>query len=280
MKRNVLNSPRLLEFKKKRQKIFLNKIFLSLFALLFIFAGLAYISHLEQLNISEVEITGNKVESKEMIETAVKKEITGNYLWFFPKTNIFFYPKDNIEKDLFNQFNRLKSVSLSVENKTLKVSLDERIALYTWCGEMMNSVDGLSKEEKCYFIDEAGYIFAEAPYFSGEVYFKFYGGALEKPSPIFSQLVLFKENLEKNGLKISSIYVADDGDGKVFLSSAGKSATEGQILFKTDADLEIVVVNLVTALAAEPLKSEFKNKYSLLSYIDLRFGNKVYYKFK
>ena len=81
MKRNVLNSPRLLEFKKKRQKIFLNKIFLSLFALLFIFAGLAYISHLEQLNISEVEITGNKVESKEMIETAVKKEITGNVIF-------------------------------------------------------------------------------------------------------------------------------------------------------------------------------------------------------
>src|SRR3989344_971807 len=291
MKRNVLNSPRLLEFKKKRQKIFLNKIFLSLFALLFIFAGLAYISHLEQLNISEVEITGNKVESKEMIETAVKKEITGNYLWFFPKTNIFFYPKDNIEKDLFNQFNRLKSVSLSVENKTLKVSLDERIALYTWCGEMMNSVDGLSKEEKCYFIDEAGYIFAEAPYFSGEVYFKFYGATDSKENTpigsyfladIFQKLILFKEALSHMGLKPAVLYMdkEENEDIKIFLSSANTLPNAPEIIFKADSDLEIIAENLQTALTTEPLQSNFKNKYSSLLYIDLRYGNKVYYKFK
>jgi len=37
--------------------------------------------------------------------------------------------------------------------------------------------------------------------------------------------------------------------------------------------------NLDTALNTEPLKSDFKKKYSSLEYIDLRFGNKVYSKF-
>lgn len=288
MKRNVLNSPRLLELKKKRLKIFLNKIFLSLIALLVIFASLAYISGLKQLNIKEVEIIGNKVEDKEMIETTVKKEIAGNYLWFFPKTNIFFYPKDNIKKDLFNQFNRLKSISLYLKNKVLKVSLTERTALYTWCGDTMNLIVGLSSsnsttKEKCYFLDEAGYIFDEAPYFSGDVYFKFYGLAnfgtyFSKEN--FRQLIYFKDTLLRIGLKPVSLSVLDNGDIKVFLSNSNKMPIGPYIALKAGSNFQKVAENLEIALNAEPLQSNFKNKYSSLLYIDLRFGNKVYYKFK
>ena len=291
MKRNVLNSPRLLELKKKRLKIFLNKIFLSLVALLVIFASLAYISRLKQLNINEVEIIGNKTEDKEIIETTVKKEITGNYSWFFPKTNIFFYPKDNIKKDLFNQFNRLKSISLSVKNKMLKVALTERTALYTWCGiefpEALlvesSTSKASGKEEKCYFMDEAGYIFDEAPYFSGDVYFKFYGLAnfgtyFSKEN--FRQLIYFKDTLLGIGLKPVSLYILDNGDIKVFLSNSNKAPTEPYIALKAGSNFQKVAENLEIALSAEPLQSNFKNKYSSLLYIDLRFGNKVYYKFK
>src|SRR3989344_4952418 len=279
LKRNALNSPRLLELKRKRQNAFRNKILFFVFLLILLIIGSVYLSRISGLNIKGVEISGNNVVDTENIKEVVNEKLTGKYLWFFPRTNVLFYPSDKIKTDLYEKFQGLQDINLRINSKgVLEISVSERSAIYTWCGKVPLDAGGVT--QKCNFMDKDGYVFDEAPYFSGEVYFKFYGGVLEKPSPIFSQLVLFKENLEKNGLKISSIYVADDGDGKVFLSSAGKSATEGQIRFKTDADLEIVVVNLVTALAAEPLKSEFKNKYSLLSYIDLRFGNKVYYKFK
>jgi nucleoside-diphosphate-sugar epimerase len=38
--------------------------------------------------------------------------------------------------------------------------------------------------------------------------------------------------------------------------------------------------NLDAAIDTEPLKSKLKNKFSSLEYIDLRYGNKVYDKFK
>src|SRR3989344_2973930 len=113
MKRNILNSPRLLELKRHRRKVFLGKVLFFVFTLSVIFAGLAYVSRISSLNISEIEILGNKTLDTEIIKSTVQNEIIGNYLWFFPKTNIFFYPKDNIKKDLFDQFNRLQSINLS-----------------------------------------------------------------------------------------------------------------------------------------------------------------------
>ena len=240
LKRNALNSPRLLELKRKRQNAFRNKILFFVFLLILLIIGSVYLSRISGLNIKGVEISGNNVVDTENIKEVVNEKLTGKYLWFFPRTNVLFYPSDKIKTDLYEKFQGLQDINLRINSKgVLEISVSERSAIYTWCGKVPLDAGGVT--QKCNFMDKDGYVFDEAPYFSGEVYFKFYGGALEKPSPIFSQLVLFKENLEKNGLKISSIYVADDGDGKVFLSSAGKSATEGQILFKTDADLEIVV---------------------------------------
>jgi hypothetical protein len=197
----------------------------------------------------------------------------------------------------------------------LVVSLAERKAMYTWCGispdVVVQGIPGstTSGSDDCYFIDQDGYIFDKAPYFSGEVYFKFYGtpdapdvprldssrrgtsGGLSTadsdfdPSGSFfsqqhfQQLISLRDILVGLGLKPVSLYVTNDGDIQIFLSSGSASSSGPEILLKLDADYENVAENLEAALTTAPLQSEFKNKYSSLLYIDLRFGNKVYYKF-
>lgn len=290
MKRNVLNSPRLLELKKHRQQVFLKKFLFSLFALLVIFAFLVYISRIPSLNIEKVEIVGNKIIDTEMLKTATEKEIAGNYLWLFPKTNILIYPQNNIKEELSSQFKRLRDITFSVkEGKILEVSVTERMALYTWCGVTLpESNGGNASESKCYFLDDSGYIFDEAPYFSGEVYFKFYGlDTLNKDNPPgsyfmgenFGKIITFKKTLEQIGLKPVVFYLTGDGDAKIFLSK-GTSSMGPEIIFKANSDFQKISENLQTALTTEPLQTNFKKKYSSLEYIDLRFGNKVYYKFK
>ncbi len=288
MKRNVLNSPGLLELKKRRHKVFFNKILILLFGVLVIFFSLVYLSHLNRLNISEVEIFGNKVLDTETLKEAVDREIAGKYLWLFPKTNIFIYPKNTIKNGLHNEFKRIKDISLTIKNtKTLEVSLTEREAKYTWCGEDSSDVGRPvsgrpTSEEKCYFVDEDGYVFDEAPYFSGNVYFKFYGTLSESyfSKQNFKQLILFRDVLVGMGLKPIALYTTKDGDIQIFLSSVNPSLIEPKIILKADADFQNVAENLQAALDTEPLKSKFKNKYSTLEYIDLRFGNKVYDKFQ
>lgn len=285
-KRNVLNSPRLLELKKGRRRVLLGKILLFILAFLVVFFLLAYISRLPSLNISAIEINGNKAVETDTIKASVQKEIEGKYLWLFPRTNIFLYPKKDIEKNLSNQFTRLNDVNLSIKNsKILEVKLTERVALYTWCGIVLPET---APNQKCYFMDEDGFIFDEAPYFSGGVYFKFYGTTnLEGNVPSsgyfseqnFKKLISFKKALENIKLKPVALYIQDDGDVTILLSGGIKSS-EPEIILKVDSDIQKVAENLEAALTTEPLQSNFKNKYSSLLYIDLRLNNKVYYKFK
>ena len=91
-KRNVLNSPRLLELKKRRQKTSLNKIYISLVGFLVIFIAFVFISHIKSLNIYDIQVEGNKVLDGEMLKNAAREQITGKYFWLFPKTNVLFYP--------------------------------------------------------------------------------------------------------------------------------------------------------------------------------------------
>ncbi len=296
MKRNVLNSPRLSELKKRRQRAILNKILIASFGFLVIFILLVYSSRLSSLNIAEIQIGGNKVTDTEMIKAVVQEQIAGKYMFLFPKTNILFYPQNTIKNELENKFKRLKDINLSIKNnQILEVSLAERNAKYTWCGtnspENIGPTEINADNQKCYFLDEDGYIFDEAPYFSGEVYFKFYGLPAQAGSTLnplgsyfskqnFKELITFKDILIDIELKPMALYVTNNGDMEIFLSRKNTNGTMPKIIFKANADFKNITENLQAALNTEPLQSKFKNKYSSLQYIDLRFGNKVYSKFQ
>ena len=128
--RSVLDSPRLLELKKKKRKIFTRKIFFLVFLLILILIGLSFLSKWEKLNINSIQISGNKVIETDMIEEIVKEKISGNYLYFFPKTNFIIYPQREIETELKDKFKRIKDISVNDKNiKTLNISLTERTAL-------------------------------------------------------------------------------------------------------------------------------------------------------
>lgn len=281
--RSVLNSPRFQKIKKERNRILRKKIFFIFFIFFLVLVVLSFISKWDKLNINNIVIVGNKVIETKMIEDVVKEKIVGNYLYFFPKTNFLLYPKKEIERELMSKFKRIKNISFSIQDlKTLNVSLTERTALYTYCGVLVN------KDNECYFMDENGFIFDKAPYFSGEVYLKFYRTISNIDNPIglyfvesnFNKLISFKETLEKIGVKPAAFYVQDNGNIEVYLSSSIKSQLGPKIILKNDSDFDQVIKSLQSVLTTEPFQSDFKNKYSSLLYIDLRFGNKVYYKFR
>src|SRR3989338_931762 len=159
----------------------------------------------------------------------------------------------------------IKSVDIDVStlnNTVLKVTVFEREAKYLWC----------ETEEKCYFMDGDGFIFDEAPYFSGEVYFRFYGSS----NGDFVKLFPFKKIIEDMGLKPIGLSILENSNVEMFLSGKSKP----KIIFNATSDFQKIAENLQAALATEPLRSDFKNKYSSLLYLDLRYGNKVYFKFK
>lgn len=288
-KNSILSSPRLEELKKKKKKDTRYKIFLYTFFLIAVFIGLSYGSQNTKININNIEIDGNKVIETKSIKEIVNTELEGKYMWIFPKTNFLIYPKRSIKNALNEKYKRLKDISIDIQDlTTMKISLLERMAVYTWCGADPLPDDIDDNEIKCYLLDNEGFIFDEAPYFSADVYTRFYGTKnvnMDNPvgsnfsKDIFNKLTSLKKSLEDINLKIQSFHLPENGDIKMFLPPKS-SKNKPYIIFKADVDFDKVGENLQASLNTDPLQTDFRDKYNSLLYIDLRFNNKVYFKFE
>ncbi|MEA4910648.1 hypothetical protein SDC9_07867 [bioreactor metagenome] len=89
---------------------------------------------------------------------------------------------------------------------------------------------------------------------------------------------IFRTRLPSKNLNFaSSSEISANGDMKIFLQETKDSL--GYLHVNTKNDPEYVWITFVSAIDAEPLKTELEKKIKRLEYIDLRFSNKVFYKF-
>lgn len=292
-KKSILETPHLKELKKKKQKKNRNKILIIVAAFLIFLTGLVFLSHWKEIRIQDIQVEGNKIVETKDIKIIAESYMQGKYLGLFPKNNSFVYPEKKIKNELANKYRRLKNVDVEVDAndlKTLWITVSEYSGEYMWCGEQIIS-DNI--DQQCYFLDSNGYIFDKAPYFSGDVYFKFYGKESEDfdvLNPIgfyflpeyFNKIVSFKESVTQMNLKPVIFNLADKeaGEGSFYLASANQAPNAPEILFKLNSDYEKLEENLQSAITTDPLQTNLKGGLSNLNYLDLRFGNKIYYKFK
>jgi hypothetical protein len=153
-----------------------------------------------------------------------------------------------------------------------------------------------SAAEKCYFLDDNGVIFSEAPTFSGDAYFKYYGGVMgETPigqtylatTTVFQDVSNFVQSVSQTSLAPISVSAESDGGFTMQLSSGGKIYFNlSQPLSQTAGNLKALLQNLQissTLLGSSvPTGSASSGSTSIsnIDYIDLRFGDKLYYKMK
>ncbi len=175
---------------------------------------------------------------------------------------------------------------------TLSVRITERDGEYLWCGQKFSETNGEDASDGCYFIDTAGFIFSKSPNFSGPIYLKFFGGNFDSDSsdPIgrqfldffsFSQYIELIDSLKKLGIRPYALYIDENGDTNIYIAPiTGGKKFYTKLVFSSKDTFEKSLQNLDAALQTEPLKTDFVKKFSTLLYIDLRFNNKVFYKFE
>lgn len=88
---------------------------------------------------------------------------------------------------------------------------------------------------------------------------------------------LFKNRLNTKNLNFSSSSIDQEGNIKIFLAKSYNNS--GYLYVNKKDDPDYVWVTFVSAIEAEPLKSQIQNNLKNLEYIDLRFSNKIFYKF-
>lgn len=273
-RRDILKSSRHKKLLEKRKAFALwgSLILASFFVLVGV---LSWFSGNEKVVIAEIEARGNSVVSGEEIVSMVREEMAGKYLWLFRKDNSFLYPREMIKERILSEQKRISEADVYLNNlASLVVSVTERKPAYLWCGPEYSEEEN---KKSCFFMDRDGYIFASAPYFSGDVFFEWYGPTEEKsenpigdrflPYTEFKKLVSFREAISALGLKTTHLTTRADGDYALALKDSGS------ILFNSDQEFDALLGNLDSAIGALA-------KYKELEYIDLRFGNKIFYRYK
>jgi len=258
---------------KKRKAFWVHFGLISFDLLLWIFV-LSFFTHFKPLQIAEINFSGNEAVGDYYLSQVISQETSGNFLWFFSKNNIVTFPKSKIESDILVQFPRVASVSVARQGlSSILVRIAERQPKFLWC-------DGVASElavSSCYLMDETGRAFALAPVFSGQTYLKYFNGEsgdltnqLFKSNFNFQELAFFIDSLRGSGILVNKINSNQNGDLELYLEAGGKIIVgSGQTLGKTFDNLSSVWNDNDLNLKASTTK---------LDYIDLRFGNKVFYK--
>ena len=71
----------------------------------------------------------------------------------------------------------------------------------------------------------------------------------------------------------------ENGEIEIYLSGGKLPPNAPKIILNNDADLIKMAENFQAGVTTDPLQKNLKEKYDSLEYIDLRFGNRVTYKF-
>jgi len=287
--RDIPTSPRIIEIRHNRRIHTLRMVVLFLILFITIVWALSFFSNSNKMAINNVVITGVHIIDKEKIEAEVNKNISGKYVRLFAKSNSFIYPRNKIYNNLLLNFPRIESFSVYRDGlKTLHVDITERTGSFLYCGENIpENKDEVG--ENCYFINNDGFIFDKAPYFSGNVYFKYYlmvsnGSATPLGMQMlgveeFHRIARFIDGVSSVGFKPIYIVISQDGTNYLYLEHEEDKSIPN-IIFKNDDDLDVIQDNLALAMRKKEFADEVNSKYNTLLYIDLRFKNKVLYKFQ
>lgn len=257
--------PRLAE--RRRRRRILSAFLFALFALP-LFGALAALSHYERFVIGAIEVSGVEKLSPEDMRSTAGRVLDDGLFHLFARRNIFLYPKEHISAEVRAAFPRVKDVSLSRDSlfgKTLRIRVEERQAFARWCSA------------ECFLMDKDGFLFAHAEGLTESGYV--FGGGLDESKTPVRQTFLYghlQESLrllsllEKEGYAPRGLVVESEQDFSVVF-------VDGMTMLATfDESEDVLVRRLALALSSDALRGREMD----IEYVDLRFGNKLFYKMK
>ena len=264
--------------RRKRQRILVT--FFTIVAVLVLFGVLVWLAHASFLRITSVEVSGQSTLDPEDISQAVLADIAGSYGYLFPKNNIFLYPKHSSEVALAEQMPTIATVSINAKNfHTLGVVVTERARKALWCGQSVINVS------PCIWLDQDGLAYAAVSDVSlaldsaSSTYERYYGALTNETIPHylspdqFHALSALVDALAQNqaGNPITTIEVDYSGVARITF------ADSFVLQFNLSAASADVYRRFTLALTSDVFLGHTLSDFE---YLDLRFGDKLYYKLR
>jgi|GEM_PF-740827 hypothetical protein len=274
---------------------------LIVFLILAFFGGLVWLSRASFLRITAVQVAGTQTLSDSDVEAAVQNQLIGSYWHLFAKNNIFLYPKNSITQTLVTNMPVIASAEVrTVDFHTIGVFLIERQPKALWCPDadaITQTTDTASTTSievdtatttpaeldtlGCLLLDQNGVAYAPAGFAAGGgAYKRYYGAITGSTLPeqylapgVFAALSALVDAIAQNQPQdaITSVEVDSNNDVHVGFASGF------MLLFPLSADGGDVYNRLMLALQSDVFAG---HTIADFQYLDLRFGDKLYYKLK
>lgn len=252
---------------RKKKSILKNKFFwISVLILLVLGACFYFLLFSSFFQIKEINVSGNKKVPSENIKELVSEE-SNKKIFFLDSRNIFLINLKETSRKLLEKFPKIDQVNLKRKfPATIEVEIKERVAKGIWC-----------QTETCFRLDKKGIIFEGAVVAEGELIIRsenektdiFLGKEIVKESSVEAILEIQKSLSEQ--IEIKEFIISLDEKKLTIKVEEGWEA-----YFNLEESVSEQVFNLDLVLKEKIPPEERRN----LEYIDLRFGNRVYFKHK
>jgi len=257
--------------KKKKKKVKKVKVYLFLLVCVLILAGILYLIQIPQIQIGEIKISGNSFVTTQEIQNRIDNESSAKILWFIPKSNIFLFSKNKVQNAI-KENPAIIDVSIRKDYfQTLRVEIVEQEKEALYCNSL--------ERTQCFYVNRDGFIYAKVEDFIiPEQEIILYRemdqrqiGQVVYEEELHESVMTFIKSTARYGITITNSYLKSD-DVLEF------KTLQGAIL-KTSKydDFEKDFTNFEALFEQNVLTKE---SLSTIEYIDLRFGNKVFYKNK
>lgn len=242
------------------------------------------VARLERFTIHTIDVRGaDSLEEKDISEFIFAR-LENTVGIFFPLKNTFFVPAKKIKNELEEEFLLINSANVLRKGfDELIVIVKERQPETIFCAENTseeNVVQGTQRGD-CFFADNSGIIYKKIPHIARSQFRTIYFES-DPDQPILGSAPLGKKEIEALFDLLELLKENQFESERVFL------AQDGSFKIQTDKGFALVVPRkenytdelsrFLTALTADVFKED--SALENVTEFDLRFGRKVFYKFR
>jgi len=238
-----------------------------------VLGGATALTYAPWLRLGEIAVAGVDEAHREAVAAAVREEFSGSWM-FLPRDSIVVVSKDEIAAVVAREFPSMKNIRVArVFPNGIRIAADERELWGMYCTRTGAAGD----RGQCAYLDRDGTAFEEVAGVSGWLLPVIYGSS----HPRAGERLIANETVQL--FEAAAVAIGRTGGGLLTLELA--TATPGDLVLGLADGWELWV-----AETAEPahwmgiltvlLENEIKNRATSLEYVDLRFGNKVFYKYR
>jgi len=294
-KTEVLRSSREREKKLKNTK----RVFGWLLVVALV-GGFLLLFNLNFFRLTTFNILGQTSQDLPALKQTIRGELDGYCLGLVPKNSVFFFSKANLSALLKRKFPGLQSIKIDSPNlNTLAITVADRESKFLWCNVLADN------NKQCYYLNDDGLVYQAAPNFSTSIILEFESGAVIKKLNLLvinpkdlSRAKLFlsflksaltdwpRHSLSEGGLattspayKLARVNVLPLEDFEALIVSSPNPSNSWRLLFNTSVSVDQLITNFNTLIKDSTLTRDWPATKSL-DYLDLRFENKAFYKFK